>query len=153
MQKLKIPPYSFRITEKNGKQYVFDESRTKWVALTPEEWVRQHFFRYLTLEKGFPKSLIALERKVNINGLSQRFDMLVFDRKGKPLMLAEFKAPGIAISQHVFRQLSRYNEMLSAPYCLVSNGLEIFLHKLDFENKRVEILEEIPGFQTMAGNV
>jgi len=151
MQKLKLPPCSFRITEKMGKQYIFDESRTKWILLTPEEWVRQHFYHFLTRDKGFPKALIALEKKMVLNSVAQRFDLLVFDRKGKPLMIAEFKSPRVAISQQVFSQASRYNELLLAPYCLVSNGMDIYLCKMDFESRSVEYLLEIPEFQTLAG--
>ncbi len=152
MQNLKLPPCSFRITEKMGKRYIFDESRAKWILLTPEEWVRQHFFHFLTRDKGFPGALIAVEKKVVINGLSQRFDMLVFDRKGHPLMIAEFKSPDVPISQSVFQQASRYNELLLAPYCLVSNGMEIYLCKMDFESRSVEYLAEIPEFQALTGD-
>jgi len=149
MRNLKLPPYPFRIIEKEGKQYIFDESRNKWILLTAEEWVRQHFFRFLTEDKGFPKALIALEKKVLLNGVTLRFDLLVYDRKGKPLLIAEFKSPQVAINQQVFRQASRYNEMLLAPYCLVSNGLDIFLCKMDFGNRSVEYLTDIPEFQTL----
>ncbi len=83
MQKLQLPEYAFRMKEKAGKKLIFDEFRHRWVVLSPEEWVRQHFLKYLTSEKHFPGSLLAIEKKVLINGLYQRFDLLVYDRAGK----------------------------------------------------------------------
>ena len=150
MIKLNLPEYQFHILEREGKPFIFDQVRKKYVALTPEEWVRQHFYHFLTLDRQFPKSLIVTEKKVLINGLSQRFDMLVFDRKGNPLLIAEFKSPGVAVNQTTFHQASRYNGVLKAPYCLVSNGINHFLCKLDFESGNVEYLQEIPEYNTLA---
>jgi hypothetical protein len=146
MQKLKLPSYSFRIEEKNGKQFIFDDTRRKWLTLTPEEWVRQHFILFLAKEKKFPKSLMAIEKKVLINGLSQRFDLLVYDRKGNPLLIAEFKSPDVPIDQLTFDQASRYNSVLRAPYFLISNGIVHFVCKLDFENRTTRYLGEIPDY-------
>jgi hypothetical protein len=149
MQKLKLPSYSFRIEEKNGKQFIFDDIRRKWLTLTPEEWVRQHFIHFLVEEKMFPKSLMAIEKKVLINGLSQRFDLLVYDRKGNPLLIAEFKSPDVPIDQTTFNQASRYNNVLMAPYFLISNGIVHFVCKLDFENRTTRYLDEIPTFSEL----
>jgi hypothetical protein len=149
MQNLKLPSYSFRIEEKNGKQLIFDELRRKWLTLTPEEWVRQHFVRFLEKEKLFPKSLMALEKKVMINGLSQRFDLLVYDRKGNPLLIAEFKSPDVQIDQNTFDQASRYNSVLHAPYFLISNGMVHFVCKLEFSNRTTRYLLEIPAFEEL----
>jgi hypothetical protein len=146
MQKLKLPSYSFRIEEKNGKQLIFDDLRRKWLTLTPEEWVRQHFIQFLIMEKMFPASLMAIEKKVMINGLSQRFDLLVYDRKGNPLMIAEFKSPDIPIDQTTFDQASRYNSVLTAPYFLISNGMVHFVCKLDFKNRTTHYLGVIPTY-------
>jgi hypothetical protein len=149
MQKLKLPSYSFRIEEKNGKQLIFDDTRRKWLTLTPEEWVRQNFIHFLAKEKKFPKSLMAIEKKVLINGLSQRFDLMVYDRKGNPLLIAEFKSPDIQIDQTTFDQASRYNNVLRASYFLISNGMVHFVCKLDFEKRTTRYLEEIPTFEEM----
>jgi hypothetical protein len=149
MQKLKLPSYSFRIEVKNGKQVIFDDNRRKWLTLTPEEWVRQHFMRFLATEKKFPKPLMAIEKKVLINGLSQRFDLLVYDRTGNPLLIAEFKSPDVPIDQTTFNQASRYNDVLRAPYFLISNGMVHFVCKLDFENRTTRYLDEIPSFDEM----
>jgi hypothetical protein len=146
MQKLKLPSYSFRIVEKNNRWEIYDENRRKWIKLTPEEWVRQHFIHFLVKDKMFPKSLMAIEKKVLINGLSQRFDLLVYDRKGNPLLIAEFKSPDIQIDQTTFDQASRYNSALRAPYFLISNGMVHFVCKMDFENRTTRYLDEIPTF-------
>jgi hypothetical protein len=152
MQKLKLPSYSFRIVEKNNRYEIFDENRRKWIRLTPEEWVRQHFIHFLVKEKMFPKSLMAIEKKVVINGLSQRFDLLVYDRKGNPLLIAEFKSPDVPINQLTFDQASRYNAVLRAPYFLISNGMDHFVCKLDFENRTARYLEEIPIFTELVSS-
>ena len=146
MQKLKLPSYSFRIVEKNNTREIYDEIRRKWIRLTPEEWVRQNFIHFLEKEKKFPKSLMAIERKVLINGLSQRFDLLVFDRKGNPLLIAEFKSPDVLINQTTFDQASRYNSGLKAPFFLISNGMVHFVCKLDFENRTTRYISEIPDY-------
>jgi hypothetical protein len=151
MQKLKLPAYTFSIGEKNGRSLIFDEIRRKWIILTPEEWVRQHFLKFLVSEKQFPASLMAIEKKVLINGLSQRFDLLVHDRQGKPLLIAEFKAPEVEINQIVFDQAFRYNSALMAPYYLISNGMIHFVCKVDFENNKTEYLSEIPGYHQITG--
>lgn len=132
-----------------GTMYIFDDRRKKWVLATPEEWVRQHFVRYLSCHRGFPVSLMAIEKKVNVNGLSQRFDLLVYDRRGKPLLVAEFKAPGIEITQEVFRQVFRYNSTLRAPFTLISNGMVHFICKTDYHTGISEYLSGIPEYSEL----
>jgi hypothetical protein len=149
MQKLKLPAYTFRIGEKHGKAVIFDEIRRKWIILTPEEWVRQHFLKFLTSERQFPGTLIAVEKKILINGLPQRFDLLVYNRQGNPLLIAEFKAPDVGINQGVFDQAFRYNSALLAPYYLISNGINHFFCKVNFEGKTTEYLNEIPFYSQL----
>ena len=149
MQKLKLPAYTFLMDEKDGRSVIFDEFRRKWIILTPDEWVRQHFLKFLAQEKQYPRSLMAVEKKVLINGLSQRFDLLVHDRKGNPLLVAEFKAPDINIDQSVFDQALRYNSSLKAPYFLISNGMVHFVCKVDFENYKTNYLNKIPGYKEL----
>jgi type I site-specific restriction endonuclease len=153
VQKLKLPSFTFRIEERNGHRLIFDENRRRWVVLTPEEWVRQHFIRYLKEEKKFPRPMMAVEKKVIINGLSQRFDLLVYDRKGNPLMIGEFKSPDVPVGQMTFDQASRYNSVLKAPYLLVSNGMTHFAGKYDFEAGSFSYLNEIPSFEEMTALV
>lgn len=149
MQKLQLPEYSFRLREERGRRLIFDEIRRRFVALTPEEWVRQHFLHYLVAEKGYPASLMAVEKKVTVNGLSQRFDLLVYDRKGAPLLVAEFKAPGVAVTQAAFDQAVRYNSALKVPLILVSNGLQHFVCRVDYEAHTAGYLKEVPHFDDL----
>ncbi len=147
MQKLRLPEYGFRFREKKERILIYDEFRHRWVVLTPEEWVRQHYLKFLVAEKRFPNQLLAVEKKVMINGLPQRFDLLAYDRKGNPLLVAEFKSPSVEITQSVFDQAGRYNGILRAPYLLVSNGLHHFICRIDFTTQSTEYLPEIPGYE------
>lgn len=149
MHKLNLPEFDFRISEENGLTRIFDKFRRKWVALTPEEWVRQHMLRYMADFKNYPPTLMAVEKRVDVNGLPQRFDLLIYNRRGQPLLIAEFKSPDIKIDQSAFDQLIRYNNSLMAPLALVSNGMNHFICKLDFENKSAVYLPEIPDFLTV----
>lgn len=149
MQKLNLPEYHFRTLQKQNMVHIFDEFRHRWVVLTPEEWVRQNFLKYLQYVKGFPKTLMSIEKVVKINGLQQRFDLLVYDRKGKPLLVAEFKAPDVSINQAVFDQAIRYNNSLMAPYILVSNGMVHFVCQIDYKGGKAEYLKEIPEFNSL----
>lgn len=149
MHKLNLPEFGFRIGTESGQTRIFDEFRRKWVALTPEEWVRQHMLRYMADFKNYPRTLMAVEKKVSVNGLSQRFDLLIYNRRGEPLLIAEFKSPEVKIDQSAFDQLIRYNTHLLAPLALVSNGMSHFVCKLDFENKSAVYLPEIPDFLTV----
>ncbi|MFZ5431081.1 MAG: type I restriction enzyme HsdR N-terminal domain-containing protein [Bacteroidota bacterium] len=146
IHKLNLPEFEFRTENRNGLLFIFDEFRGKWIRLTPEEWVRQNFIRYLTEHKGFPGPLIALEKRVDINGLSQRFDLLVYNRRGAPLLVAEFKSPAIRVSQLAFDQAVRYNSELKAPYVVVSNGLAHYVCHIDFTEGKAVYLSEVPDF-------
>ena len=105
---LNLPSFSFRIKEQNGKKLIFDNFRRRWVMLTPEEWVRQNFARYLAESKHFPATLMALERSLRLNQHDFRTDVVLFSRKGNPLVVVECKAPEVKISQQVFDQIARY---------------------------------------------
>ncbi|MDP2112527.1 MAG: type I restriction enzyme HsdR N-terminal domain-containing protein, partial [Bacteroidota bacterium] len=120
MQKLNLPEYSFRIKTTEGKSYIFDSLRKKYVRLTPEEWVRQNFVQFLIAEKNYSVSLITVEASVKVNGNPQRADLVVFDRSGNPALVAEFKAPEIKISQQTFDQIVRYNVQLKVKFLIVS---------------------------------
>ena len=102
---------------------VYDELRQKWLLVTPEEWVRQHFVHFLMSHMGVPRSLIANELGIRLNGMSRRCDTVVFDRALSPLMIVEYKAPDIKIDRKVIDQVMRYNTVLKVPYLVVSNGL------------------------------
>jgi len=144
---LNLPVYNFRTTQKEGRIFVFDALRRRWVKLTPEEWVRQHLVRYLIEEKGFPASLIAVERSLRFNQQDFRADVVVFSTEGKPLLIVECKAPEVKITQKVFDQIVRYNFEFQVDFLIVSNGMTHFCCKIDKGNLAYEFLQEIPDFK------
>lgn len=146
MQKLNLPNYQFRIKSNENKLFIFDFIRKKEVVLTPEEWVRQHFLMYLVTEKKYPASLIAVEKKLTINTLTKRTDIVVYNTDGKPAIIVECKAPNVNITQQVFDQIARYNLKLTAQYLIVTNGLHHFYCQIDAENETYLFLEDIPNW-------
>jgi len=149
MQKLNLPEYSFRIITKKGKFYLFDALRKKYVRLTSEEWVRQNFIQFLIVEKKFSVALIAVEAGVKVNNNPQRADLVVFDRSGNPVLVAEFKAPEIKISQQTFDQIVRYNMQLKVKFLIVSNGLDHFCCQINYLDNSYVYLAEIPDFSAL----
>jgi hypothetical protein len=151
MQDLNLPPYDFRISKKDGQFRIFDEIRKKYVALTPEEWVRQHFIMYMLNEKQVPAGLIVLEKKLILNTMTRRPDILIHDRQGKPLMIIECKAPEVKISQDTFDQVARYNSVIRVPYLVVTNGLQHYCCLMDYDKQTYKYLEDIPDYKTICG--
>ena len=149
LTELNLPTYSFRIQSQQGKRLIFDDIRRKFVVLTPEEWVRQHFVRYLAEEKKYPPSLMSIETGLKINRNQFRADLLVYDRKGKPLLLVEFKAPSVKITQQTFDQITRYNMTYKVPYLIVSNGLSHYCCFVELEKQTYVFLKEIPEFEEL----
>jgi hypothetical protein len=147
MQKLNLPSYNFKLKSKENKTLIFDKLRKKYMVLTPEEWVRQHVVNFLIDEKKYPSSLIAIEKQLTINNLKKRSDILVFNTDGKPEIIVECKAPSIKITQNTFDQIARYNLKLQANFLFVTNGLEHFYCKMDFENETYIFLKEIPNYK------
>jgi hypothetical protein len=150
MKKLNLPDFDFTIIEKPSQKFeIFDEVRKKYVALTPEEWVRQNFIKYLINIKGYPASLIAIEKGLTVYKQPKRFDAVVYDKKAQPLMLLEFKAPEIGITQKVFEQISIYNQLLKVEYLLVSNGLKHYCCEISFEKEEIIFLKEVPEYNSL----
>ncbi len=147
--KLNLPTYSFRIEQQSGKKLIFDEIRKKSLVLTPEEWVRQNFIRFMIEEKKYPASLLAIETGLKLNRNQFRADLLVYDRRGKPLLIVEFKAPSVKISQLAFDQITRYNMTFQVPYLIVSNGLSHYCCKVNPEEQTYAFLKEIPTFDQL----
>lgn len=143
MLALNLPQFEVKI-KKEDKVYIWDQIRRKYVALTPEEWVRQHFVNYLISEKGYPSSLIANEIQINLNNQRRRCDTVIYDRELSPLVIVEYKAPDIKITQNVFDQIARYNIVLKVKYLIISNGLEHYCCLIDYDNMKFEYLTEIP---------
>ena len=147
MIKLNLPTYNFKLKSKENKTLIFDKLRKKYMVLTPEEWVRQHFVHFLIDKKNYPTSLIAVEKQLTINNRKKRTDILVFNTEGTPEIIVECKAPTIKITQDTFDQIARYNLKLKANFLIVTNGLDHFYCKMDFENETYIFLKEIPDYK------
>ncbi|MBN1599607.1 MAG: type I restriction enzyme HsdR N-terminal domain-containing protein [Bacteroidales bacterium] len=148
--KLNLPDYAFRITKNaDNKLVILDILRKKNVLLTPEEWVRQNFLKFLIEEKKYPPSLISVESGVKINRLCRRYDAMVYNRKGNPVVLIECKAPGVKIGQETFDQVSAYNLSIKAKYIMVTNGLKHYAVVHNPEQKKFEFISEIPVFDSL----
>ena len=146
MLSLNLPTFAAKVKEKDGKQTIFDPVRRKYVALTPEEWVRQHFVNYLITHKGYPKELLANEVPLKLNGTSKRCDTVAYNRFLAPLMIVEYKAPTIEITKAVFDQIVRYNMVLRVRYLTVSNGINHFCCKINYENLTYSFLDGLPEY-------
>lgn len=149
MWQLNLPAYNFRIIKKNEKPFIFDDLRKKFVALTPEEWVRQHFIRFLINVKHYPASLIAIEKQLVINSLKKRCDAVVYSRNAEPLMIIEFKATTVSIAQQTFDQAAVYNSKLKVDYFIISNGLKHYCCRLDKNVLQYNFLDDIPDFDCL----
>jgi len=130
MKKLNFPDFQFKIKKENNNNIIFDEIRRKWIVLTPEEWVRQNFIKYL-ISKNYPKSFINCEKSFYINKVLKRYDIVVYDINGKVSILVECKSPKIKIIKKHFDQVMRYNIKLKSEMIIVTNGLNHFYFKLD----------------------
>jgi virulence-associated protein VagC len=150
MPELNLPAFDVKVSEKEGKRVIFDPLRRKYVALTPEEWVRQHFVNYLLTEKHYPKDLLANEVTLRLNATTKRCDTIVYNRFLSPLMIVEYKAPEVAIKRAVFDQISRYNASLKVRFLTVSNGIRHFCCRIDYESQTYTFLESIPAYDELA---
>lgn len=151
MQQLNLPAVAFKTKQTGTRIQVFDEVRKKYVALTPEEWVRQHFIHYLVHHLGFSPGLVAVEMLVKVNGLRQRADIVLYNKKGKPALIVECKAPGVSLSRAVFNQAARYNSCLNVDYLVVTNGLQHYCARLLDGQGNYELLKAIPGAAEVYG--
>lgn len=146
MLSLNLPKYETKICERDGKLQIFDPLRKCHVALTPEEWVRQHFVNFLIELRGFPAALMANEVAITVNGMKRRCDTVVYDRQLQPRVIVEYKAPTVKITKEVFAQISRYNLTLKVDYLIVSNGLQHYCCRMDYPNNSYSFLQEIPEY-------
>jgi len=143
---LNLPAYAAKIQQDGKKAYIFDELRKKLLVLTPEEWVRQHWVQHLIQTKHYPKALIKLEGGLILHDMPRRSDLIVFDPNGNKILMAEFKAPSVKITQATFEQIARYNMVHRIPLLLVSNGLQHYYCRIDFERQSFEFLPDLPDF-------
>ena len=149
MLQLNLPTYNFRIKKQNEKLMIFDSQRKKYISLTPEEWVRQHFIRFLIVEKGYPAAYLAVEKELNLNGMRKRCDAILFDQQANPVMIIEFKAPTVAITQETFDQVAVYNAKLKVDFFIISNGMEHYCCKVDIKNAGYQFFDQIPDFNNL----
>lgn len=149
MVRLNLPEYTFQIRQGEKTDQIFDPVRKKFVALTPEEWVRQNFIRYLIEEKKYPQSLIAIETGLKYNTLQKRCDITVFNRQGEKWMLIECKAPEVKISQETFDQVAAYNAggKQRTKFLAVTNGLKHYCCGIeDPADEKYRFLKDFPDF-------
>ena len=150
MTPLNLPQYNINVrTAHDGSHQIFDALRNKFVALTPEEWVRQHFVSFLTNHLGYPSGLMANEVSLSLNGTSRRSDTVIYDSLAQPLVIVEYKATNVKITQKTFDQIVRYNMVFKAPYLIVSNGLNHYCCHIDFDNHTYKFLPDIPSYQEL----
>ncbi|MEZ5008721.1 MAG: type I restriction enzyme HsdR N-terminal domain-containing protein [Chitinophagales bacterium] len=134
-----------KIVEKEGKTYVFDIIRKKYLVFTPEEKVRQQIIEWMIADLQYPKSNISVEKSISINNRVKRYDIVVY-KNALPWMLVECKAESVKIKQETFDQIGAYNIQLKVPYLLVSNGSNNYILEIDFEQRKYSYLKEMPGY-------
>ncbi|MEO9802334.1 MAG: type I restriction enzyme HsdR N-terminal domain-containing protein [Reichenbachiella sp.] len=147
MEELNLPKFRFKVRETQKGRDIWDEFRKKYVALTPEEWVRQHFVKFLNENLKYPKSLLKMEFEVRYNRLKKRPDIVAYNSLGEPFLIVECKAPGIRISNDTFQQVAVYNQTLRARYLVVTNGLEHFCCEQNLKTGTFQFLEKIPVYK------
>ena len=146
MKQLNLPDFEFKTRTGNGQLQIFDPVRRKYVALTPEEWVRQHFIHYLTKNKKVPLSHISVEKSIRVSHLAKRADIIVFKGGLKPVLVVECKAPSVEITEEVFHQVLRYNMSLMVDYLVLTNGLRHIYCRVDYNHQKAVFIEELPDY-------
>lgn len=149
MEKLNLPSYNFNIKLEGQRKLIFDSIRKKYVVLTPEEWVRQNFISYLVETKNYPRGLIAVEKKVDVNRMPQRSDIVLYNNRAIPVMIVECKASSVKISQDTFNQIARYNMKLQVQYLVVTNGLNHYCCEINYETNSFNFIQEIPDYESV----
>lgn len=152
MDTLNFPNYRFRFKNSENIRQIFDPIRKKFVVLTPEEWVRQNTLSFLMNEKKIPSTLIGVERKIMVNGVPKRYDIVVHKPNGSILLLVECKAPQVRIDQEVFDQIARYNLSLNAQLLMVTNGLNHYFCTLDYTKETYRFLKNLPSYSNTKNN-
>lgn len=137
---------SIKLREANGHREVFDIVRNRFVALTPEEWVRQHFILYLHQQLLYPLELMQVEGSISLNGMSKRCDIVVYDSNVRPLIIVECKKETVPLTQKVIDQACRYNLVLQVPFLCLTNGTQQICCQVDFENKQLLPIPELPKY-------
>ncbi len=149
MLELNLPECELKFSGDADKITVWDRTRQKYVAFTPEENVRQHFVNYLITSLGYPATHLMNEVSVNLNGLSRRCDTVAYDRSLTPKVIVEYKAPNVRITNEVFAQIARYNLVLKVDWLIVSNGLKHYCVKMDYDTGGYTFQKEIPAYSSL----
>ena len=149
MKELNLPSYDVKVRGTREKPEIFDFLRRKYVALTPEEWVRQHFTHWLIHEKGYPKGLLGNEIALKCGDKTLRCDSILYDKAARPQMIIEYKAPTVSLTQRVFNQISSYNLLLHVDYLIVSNGLQHYCCRMDYEHQSYGFLQDVPAYSEL----
>lgn len=144
---LNLPSFDIKLQGTREHPRVLDVLRRRYVALTPEEWVRQSFIHYLIEHLGYPQTLLANEVPLRVGDKQLRADSVLYDRHLRPNMIIEYKAPTIPITQRVFEQIAAYNILLHVDYLIVSNGLNHYCCKVNYDNKECLYLDHIPRYE------
>jgi hypothetical protein len=147
MDKLNLPPFDYVLRKQEGKVFILDIIRKKYLVLTPEEWVRQHFIHYLIHHLNYPRALLKVEGGLQYNRLQKRTDIVVYNREGTPWMVVECKSPSQKINRQVLNQASVYNASLKAKYITITNGLVHFCCVIDWETKQTATLDTLPAYE------
>lgn len=147
MTALNLPPFQHQLQRRAGKVAIFDIIRRKYVALTPEEWVRQHFVHYLIHQLAYPKALMSVESGLRYNQMARRSDVLVLDRTGAPFMVVECKAVTVPLSTQVFEQVAVYGQSLRARYLTVTNGIDHYCCRMDYTTGTYAFQDALPEFE------
>lgn len=152
MIKLNLPTFDIKLRGTKERPMIFDILRKRFIALTPEEWVRQHFIHFLVEHKGYPIGLLANEVQLKVGDKQLRADSVLYSRELKPRMIIEYKAPHIPITQKVFDQITIYNMLLHVDYLIVSNGIQHYVCKMDYTGKKYLFLEDVPNYDFLLTN-
>ena len=128
----------------NSREYIFDVVRKKYVVNTPEEWVRQNTINFLNTKKGYPISLMSIEKSSSVNGLQKRSDIICFNKDFQAILLVECKAPNIKLSSKALNQALIYHKVVKSKYILITNGTNHFCFELT--NNEIKPVSNIPNY-------
>jgi len=146
---LNLPPIEVKMKTEKGRLKIWDRLRKKYVTLTPEEWVRQHFVAFLINQRGYSHTLMTNEVSINLNGMHRRCDTVLYNIDLTPRLIVEYKRPNVKITQRVFGQICRYNLAMHVDYLIVSNGLDHYCCRMNYDKHTYEFLSDIPAYHDL----
>jgi len=149
MEQLNLPTYNYELRNKDGRIVILDPIRKRFVQLTPEEWVRQHFVQYMINHLGIPRGLIGIEVTIPIRDRHYRADIVAYSQQVAPLLLIECKRPSVKLNQEVFNQIGHYNLGFNVPYLVITNGMEHYCCMINHSDHSYQFLDKIPSYDSM----